>query len=103
MTHKKIYEVHRTLDRAELAHQLRGLADELDTGGVITYDSDGTAGALALPDELRSELVITHGKNDDHIKLVARLRFTENDGAGAEDADADSADDADWEADDPYA
>ncbi|MVU78310.1 hypothetical protein GPX89_13780 [Nocardia sp. ET3-3] len=103
MTHHKIYEAHRILDRVELADQLRALADELDAGGVITYGSDGDAGTLALPDKLRGALKITRSGPGDHIKIVARLRFPDPEsGTGTPDTDGDPAD-ADWEIDDPYA
>ncbi|MFD7844890.1 amphi-Trp domain-containing protein [Nocardia sp. NPDC059764] len=99
MTHHKIYEEQRTLDRVELADQLRELADELDARGAITYGSGGTTGALPLPDKLRGEVEITRSDHDGRTKVVARLRFTGTDTESDEDTD----DDADWEIDDPYA
>ncbi|MFD6354857.1 amphi-Trp domain-containing protein [Nocardia tengchongensis] len=96
MTHHKIYEEQRALDRSELADQLRELADELDARGAITYGSGGTTGTLVLPDKLRGEVEITRSGHDNHTKLVARLRFTDSDSAGDDD-------DAEWEIDDPYA
>lgn len=98
MTHHKIYEEQRTLDRSEFAGQLRELADELDASGSITYGSGGTSGTLALPDKLRGEVKITRSGDDHHTKLVARLRFTDP----ATD-DSDNDDDGEWEIDDPYA
>ncbi|MTE14317.1 amphi-Trp domain-containing protein [Nocardia aurantiaca] len=109
MTHHKIHEEHRTLDRAELADRLRRVADELDSGSVITYGGDGTTGTLALPDKLHGELEITSAKHDGHIKLVARLHFTEPKSENATRAEAldrtdtDETDADEWEADDPYA
>lgn len=97
MTHHKIYEEQRTLDRTELADQLRELADELDARGAITYGSGGTTGTLVLPDKLRGTVEITRSDHDNHTKLVARLRFTDSDTGD------DEADDGEWEIDDPYA
>ncbi|WP_458685727.1 amphi-Trp domain-containing protein [Nocardia tengchongensis] len=96
MTHHKIYEEQRALDRSELADQLRELADELDARGAITYGSGGTTGTLVFPDKLRGEVEITRSGHDNHTKLVARLRFTDSDSA-------DDDDDAEWEIDDPHA
>ncbi|MEC3952912.1 amphi-Trp domain-containing protein [Nocardia sp. CDC153] len=102
MSHHKIYEAHRTLDRVELANQLRTLADELDSGGVITYGSGSTAGTLDLPEKLRGTLKITHAAHGDSVKISARLAFPDietTDAAESEPSDTDE----DWETDDPYA
>ncbi|MGW4351900.1 amphi-Trp domain-containing protein [Nocardia sp. NPDC004582] len=101
MTHHKIYEEQRILDRVELADQLRELADELDARGAISYGSGGTTGTLTLPDKLHGEVEITRSDHDDRTKVVARLHFTDTD--TDQDTGVDKNDDEEWEIDDPYA
>ncbi|MEU1430166.1 amphi-Trp domain-containing protein [Nocardia sp. NPDC005746] len=103
MTHRKIYEEQRTLDRVELADQLRELADELDARGAITYGSGGTTGTLILPDKLRGEVEITRSDHDGRTKVVARLRFTGTESDVDTEDEQEDDEDADWEIDDPYA
>ncbi|HTM85763.1 MAG TPA: amphi-Trp domain-containing protein [Mycobacterium sp.] len=55
MSEEKIHKEKRMTNRAGVAAELRRLADELESGGNISY---GAGGSLAVPDQLEQEFEI---------------------------------------------
>ncbi|MGV9668561.1 amphi-Trp domain-containing protein [Nocardia niigatensis] len=75
MTHKKIYEDHRTLSRPELAAEFERIATELRSGATLTYGQPESAGAITIPDRFDTEIEIQHTKNGAELKFEIEIRF----------------------------
>lgn len=72
MAEEKIHKEERLLTRADVAAELRRLADELDAGGTITY---GTGGSLSVPDQLEREFEIEREDKGSNIEYEVEIEL----------------------------
>ncbi|OBJ72575.1 amphi-Trp domain-containing protein [Mycobacterium sp. 1274756.6] len=72
MAEEKIHKEERLLTRADVAAELRRLADELDAGGTITY---GTGGSLSVPDQLEREFEIEREDKGSSIEYEVEIEL----------------------------
>lgn len=72
MAEEKIHKEERLLSRADVAAELRRLADELEAGGTITY---GTGGSLAVPEQLEREFEIEREDKGGKIEYEVEIEL----------------------------
>ncbi|WP_157121145.1 amphi-Trp domain-containing protein [Nocardia miyunensis] len=77
--HRRTYRDHRTLTRAELAAELRRLADDLDAGGELGYA--GMGGAVSVPQQVMRELEIERSKDDTGWKVEVEFTWADRQSA----------------------
>ncbi|MFF3573630.1 amphi-Trp domain-containing protein [Nocardia jiangxiensis] len=77
--HRKIYQDHRTLTRAELADELRRLAGDLEAGGELGYA--GMGGAVSVPPQVIRELEIERSKDDTGWKVEVEFAWADRQSA----------------------
>ncbi|MGV0632917.1 amphi-Trp domain-containing protein [Mycolicibacillus trivialis] len=72
MAEEKIHKEERLLSRADVAAELRRLADELEAGGTITY---GTGGSLTVPEQLEREFEIEREDKGGKIEYEVEIEL----------------------------
>ncbi|RDI60450.1 hypothetical protein [Nocardia pseudobrasiliensis] len=63
MSNQRIYRDHRSITRAQLATELRRIAEQLETGHDLGYGGLGAPGHIAVPERVDRELDISYSAN----------------------------------------
>ena len=72
MAEETIHKEERMTTRADVAAELRRLADELDSVGTISY---GSAGRLAVPDQIEREFEIEREDRGSSVEYEVEIEL----------------------------
>ncbi|RDI68304.1 amphi-Trp domain-containing protein [Nocardia pseudobrasiliensis] len=76
MGNRLIFHDHRSLTRAQLAAELRRIADHLDARHDLGYGRLGTPGHLTVPEHVERELDISYSTHDGGFTVDLEFKWT---------------------------